>query len=204
MNLMFRKNFREGGSSSSSKPSSKPKVVNRNAKRSRDMSYSGPSDESFQYRTHLFFSANRTGAQDNGGFDHSFSLSWLLSLSPPTLFSPIYPSHSRLLDDDDVEKNKKEKKERKRKTEPLSISISSQRFLKYILSLIKFMAIIFYAKAIKIRYMWDEKKKICIVWAENPHIISLASHTRWSSLSYSQFCFPMWIRRAYGENLIYD
>lgn len=75
MNLMFRKNFREG--SSSSKPSgTKLKKMNRSGGRTRDMSYSGPStDESFtQYRTHLFFNANRSGYQeDNGGFvDFSF------------------------------------------------------------------------------------------------------------------------------------
>lgn len=71
MNLMFRKNFRDGGSGGGSKSSStKLNKMNRSGKRSRDMSYSGPStDESFtQYRTHLFFNANRTGFQeDNGG-----------------------------------------------------------------------------------------------------------------------------------------
>lgn len=85
MNLMFRKNFREGGSSSGSKPggSGKPKVMNRNAKRSRDMSYSGPSEESFQYRTHLFFSANRNAGtqENNGGFD-TFSVSFIDSIHP--------------------------------------------------------------------------------------------------------------------------
>lgn len=71
MNLMFRKNFREGGSSGSKPSGTKLSKINRSGKRSRDMSYSGPSnDESFtQYRTHLFFNANRTGMQDdNGGF----------------------------------------------------------------------------------------------------------------------------------------
>jgi hypothetical protein len=73
MNLMFRKNFRDGGSGSGSKSSStKLNKMNRSGKRSRDMSCSGPStDESFtQYRTHLFFNANRSGYQDdNGGSD---------------------------------------------------------------------------------------------------------------------------------------
>lgn len=69
MNLMFRKNFREG--SGGSKPSgTKLNKMNRSGKRSRDLSYSGPSsDDSFtQYRTHLFFNANRSGFQDDGGF----------------------------------------------------------------------------------------------------------------------------------------
>lgn len=71
MNLMFRKNFREGGSSGSKPSGTKLNKMNRSGKRSRDMSYSGPStDESFtQYRTHLFFNANRAGLQDdNGGY----------------------------------------------------------------------------------------------------------------------------------------
>lgn len=72
MNLMFRKNFRDGGSGSGSKSSgTKLNKMNRSGKRSRDMSYSGPSaDETFtQFRTHLFFNANRSGFQDdNGGF----------------------------------------------------------------------------------------------------------------------------------------
>ena len=68
MNLMFRKNFREG--SGGSKPSgAKLNKMNRSAKRSRDFSGQG-NDESFtQYRTHLFFNANRSGYQDdNGGY----------------------------------------------------------------------------------------------------------------------------------------
>jgi hypothetical protein len=69
MNLMFRKNFREGGSGASKSSGTKLSKMNRSGKRSRDMSYSGPSaDESFtQYRTHLFFNANRGGNQDNNG-----------------------------------------------------------------------------------------------------------------------------------------
>lgn len=67
MNLMFRKNFREG--SGGSKPSGTKLNKMKMGKRSRDLSYSGPStDESFtQYRTHLFFNANRTGYQDDNG-----------------------------------------------------------------------------------------------------------------------------------------
>lgn len=68
---MFRKNFREGGSSSAGKSSSsKMSKINRSGgKRSRDLSYSGPTaDDSFtQYRTHIFFNANRGGYQDNNG-----------------------------------------------------------------------------------------------------------------------------------------
>lgn len=80
MNLMFRKNFREG--SSGSKPSgTKLNKMNRSGKRSRDMSYSGPSvDDSFtQYRTHLFFNANRSNYQDdNGGFLNFLLLFFIL------------------------------------------------------------------------------------------------------------------------------
>lgn len=78
MNLMFRKNFREGGSGGSKPSGAKLNKMNRTGKRSRDMSYSGPaSDESFtQYRTHLFFNANRNPYQDgdNGGDDAVWSL----------------------------------------------------------------------------------------------------------------------------------
>jgi hypothetical protein len=65
MNLMFRKNFREGGNSSGANKSMKMTKINRGGKRSRDMSVSSPSDDSFgtQYRTHLFFNA-RTGYGD--------------------------------------------------------------------------------------------------------------------------------------------
>lgn len=75
MNLMFRKNFREGGSGGSKPSGTKMNKMGRSGKRSRDLSYSGPStEESFtQYRTHLFFNANRSGAQDdNGGLSNIF------------------------------------------------------------------------------------------------------------------------------------
>ncbi|CRL04585.1 CLUMA_CG017654, isoform A [Clunio marinus] len=83
MNLMFRKNFREGGSSASKSSATKLTKTNRTGKRSRDMSYSGPStDESFtQYRTHLFFNANRSGYQDDNG-----------ELRCSAISSPISPS----------------------------------------------------------------------------------------------------------------
>lgn len=66
MNLMFRKNFREGGSSSKSSGGSKLSKMNRTGKRSRDMSCSGPSTEegNSYYRTHIFFSPNRGNYQD--------------------------------------------------------------------------------------------------------------------------------------------
>lgn len=70
MNLMFRKNFRDGGKSggggggvcgSGNKLTSK---VNRSqGKRSRDMSY-GNLDSDVHYRTHLFFAPTR-GANSN-------------------------------------------------------------------------------------------------------------------------------------------
>lgn len=64
MNLMFRKNFRESGTSSGTVKASKMTKINRGGKRSRDMSLScSQTDDSFntQYRTHLFFNA-RGGA----------------------------------------------------------------------------------------------------------------------------------------------
>lgn len=67
MNLMFRKNFREGAKSSGgAKLTSK---ANRNqVKRSRDMGY-GNMDSDVHYRTHLFFSPSRAGnANDNEGW----------------------------------------------------------------------------------------------------------------------------------------
>lgn len=68
MNLMFRKNFREGAKSSGgSKLTSK--ALNRNqGKRSRDMGY-GNLDSDVHYRTHIFFSPSRTGnANDSEGW----------------------------------------------------------------------------------------------------------------------------------------
>lgn len=70
MNLMFRKNFREGGKSGGGGGGAKhSKAVNRNqGKRSRDMGYAAM-DTEVHYRTHLFFSPSRTAFQegDEGG-----------------------------------------------------------------------------------------------------------------------------------------
>lgn len=60
MNLMFRKNFREGGASKSGGTGGlKTKTSNRyqTAKRSRDMGISNPDD--YHFRTHIFFTAAR-------------------------------------------------------------------------------------------------------------------------------------------------
>lgn len=58
MNLMFRKNFREGAKSSSGGVKLTSKVNRSQGKRSRDMGY-GNLDADCHYRTHLFFSPNR-------------------------------------------------------------------------------------------------------------------------------------------------
>lgn len=60
MNLMFRKNFREGGAGKSSSSGIKltTKAQRSQGKRSRDMGY-GNLDADVHYRTHLFFSPNR-------------------------------------------------------------------------------------------------------------------------------------------------
>lgn len=69
MNLMFRKNFREGGGAKSgggggTKLTSK---ANRSqGKRSRDMGL-GNLDADVHYRTHLFFSPSRTTTHDCEG-----------------------------------------------------------------------------------------------------------------------------------------
>lgn len=72
MNLMFRKNFREGGAKSGGGGGGGGTKLNTKAlnsrsqgnKRSRDMGY-GNMDADVHYRTHIFFSASRTG----GGAD---------------------------------------------------------------------------------------------------------------------------------------
>lgn len=71
MNLMFRKNFREGGGGGKSGGGGggikmNTKALNRNQgnKRSRDMGY-GNMDADVHYRTHLFFAPSRAG----GGAD---------------------------------------------------------------------------------------------------------------------------------------
>lgn len=69
MNLMFRKNFREGGAKSGgggggTKMNTKALSRNQN-KRSRDHGYGNVDTESTHYRTHIFFSPSRGG----GGAD---------------------------------------------------------------------------------------------------------------------------------------
>lgn len=64
MNLMFRKNFREGGGSSSASKSTKLNKINRGGKRS--LTQAMTNDLTTQYRTHLFFNAGKSG---NSGFD---------------------------------------------------------------------------------------------------------------------------------------
>ncbi|XP_055318460.1 uncharacterized protein LOC129576785 isoform X2 [Sitodiplosis mosellana] len=59
MNLMFRKNFREGAKSGGGGGIKlQPKSTRNQVKRSRDMGY-GNMDADVHYRTHLFFSPNR-------------------------------------------------------------------------------------------------------------------------------------------------
>lgn len=79
MNLMFRKNFIEGGAKSGGGGGMKAlntKALNSNRnqnKRQRDQGY-GSMDESVHYRTHLFFAPARGAVgQDNEGwtFDRS-------------------------------------------------------------------------------------------------------------------------------------
>lgn len=76
MNLMFRKNFREGGGSSSASKSTKLSKINRGGKRSLTQASLMTNDDSFstQYRTHLFFNA-RSG---NSGFDESGLVNFFL------------------------------------------------------------------------------------------------------------------------------
>lgn len=59
MNLMFRKNFREGASKSGGGGGKLQSKANR-TKRSRDMGLVQQPEE-IHYRTHLFFSPNRPG-----------------------------------------------------------------------------------------------------------------------------------------------
>lgn len=59
MNLMFRKNFREGASKAGGGGGKLQSKANR-TKRSRDMGLVQQPEE-IHYRTHLFFSPNRPG-----------------------------------------------------------------------------------------------------------------------------------------------
>lgn len=71
MNLMFRKNFREGGGAKSGGGGGgikmNTKALNRNQgnKRSRDMGYGNMDADVQHYRTHIFFAPSRVG----GGAD---------------------------------------------------------------------------------------------------------------------------------------
>jgi hypothetical protein len=72
MNLMFRKNFREGGGggakSGGGGTKMNTKALNRNQgnKRSRDMGY-GNMDADVHYRTHIFFAPRTGGGTDCEG-----------------------------------------------------------------------------------------------------------------------------------------
>ncbi|CAG9798772.1 unnamed protein product [Chironomus riparius] len=93
MNLMFRKNFREGGTSSGTVKSSKMTKINRGGKRSRDMSLScSQTDDSFntQYRTHLFFNA-RGGA--NALDDSELRCSAISSPINPSVDTSMIPNN---------------------------------------------------------------------------------------------------------------
>lgn len=61
MNLMFRKNFREGAKSGGGGTKLTSKVNRSQAKRSRDMGY-GNMEPDVHYRTHIFFAPSRAGA----------------------------------------------------------------------------------------------------------------------------------------------
>lgn len=63
MNLMFRKNFREGAKPSGGGIKLTSKVNRSQGKRSRDLGY-GNVDSDVHFRTHLFFSPTR-GANSN-------------------------------------------------------------------------------------------------------------------------------------------
>lgn len=71
MNLMFRKNFREGGGKPSGGGTKLTSKVNRSqGKRSRDMGY-GNMEPDVHYRTHLFFAPSRAGTgNDNEGLNN--------------------------------------------------------------------------------------------------------------------------------------
>ncbi|EDW77091.2 uncharacterized protein Dwil_GK22185, isoform D [Drosophila willistoni] len=88
MNLMFRKNFREGASKSGGGGGKLQSKANR-TKRSRDMGLVQQPEENFHYRTHLFFSPNRPGY--DVGEERCSALSGIpstpLSTTPATTFS---------------------------------------------------------------------------------------------------------------------
>lgn len=67
MNLMFRKNFREGGGAKTSGAGGLKNKKTYQSKRSRDMGMSSPDD--YRFRTHIFFAATR-----GGGFGYQESV----------------------------------------------------------------------------------------------------------------------------------
>lgn len=82
MNLMFRKNFREGGNTSSATKSTKLNKINRGGKRSLTQASLSQNDESFstQYRTHLFFNARtNNSAYDETGLMNFSSLTLIIN-----------------------------------------------------------------------------------------------------------------------------
>lgn len=75
MNLMFRKNFREGGTKSGGGGGSKLNTKSRNqGKRSREQAYAGGNtDQDVHYRTHIFFAPSRGGiGSDCEGWEFAF------------------------------------------------------------------------------------------------------------------------------------
>lgn len=60
MNLMFRKNFREGASGKTGGGGTKLQTKANRTKRSRDLGLSSQTED-IHYRTHLFFSPSRPG-----------------------------------------------------------------------------------------------------------------------------------------------
>lgn len=64
MNLMFRKNFREGMKSSGGGTKLTSKANRSQGKRSRDMGY-GNVDADVQYRTHIFFPSARNASSND-------------------------------------------------------------------------------------------------------------------------------------------
>lgn len=64
MNLMFRKNFREGIKSNSGGAKLTSKVNRSQGKRSRDMGY-GNLDADVHYRTHIFFPSARNASSND-------------------------------------------------------------------------------------------------------------------------------------------
>lgn len=82
MNLMFRKNFREGGNSSSATKTTKLNKINRGGKRSLTQASLSPNEESFstQYRTHLFFNARSSNsAYDETGLMNFLSFTLMIN-----------------------------------------------------------------------------------------------------------------------------